>query len=793
MGKIAGIVLILTALFMSVPAGAHTPHDRITTLAVSPAYPSDSTILCCLSDLNYVILRSSDDGITWSTSQNDFVHCRVRCLELSPGFAQDQIAFAATEGGHVLKSSDGGVTWNLCDTGLTDSGINALAVSPFFPVDQTLFIGTSGSGILKSIDGGTTWAACNDGLSVLYVYALDISPSFDEDRTLYAGAGGNVFKSENSGMTWFDPVMTGFPSESRMTGLAVSPNYYRDRTVFVTMWGDGVVKSEDGGVTWQCKYPFLCATSAAFSPNFKKDDTLFVTTRDEVLRSTDGGDNWSVVIQGLDTFAIQTDVHYFKIDFSSNYKHDKTLFLAAWEGVHVSKDGGDSWKHLDVYNVNVIRGVAVSPNFASDGTVIAGAYGGGVYRSVDKGDTWEAIDTGLSEMYLRSSPVFSPAYGLDKTVFSTSSWGGCFDKSTVEGDAWFPVQVSATDTITARALALSPDFISDQTLFFGNGYDGQCAIYKSSNGGASFTPLDPPFRGVLCLELSPQYSSDKTLFAGIGSGLYRSENGGLTWEYLDACEGDVFGLAISPTYSSYGIVFIGTPDEGVLRSVDGGDTWAHMNNGIDDLVVQDVAVSPVFQKDWTVFAGTKSGGLFKSTNGGAGWISSGLHGTFVRSISLSPEYGSDQTIFLGTWDGVYRSFDGGGTWEQVLHICRYGSDNEFVAYGGTWYKKQSLQVCESSVRYSGETNAVCSLSFMGDAISWIGAKASMGGIARVEIDEVFEDNVDLYSPQIELREVVFSKSGMKPGLHNIRITVTGECHPMSTGKLVFVDAFEVER
>jgi len=70
-------------------------------------------------------------------------------VAVSPSFATDGIAFAATTGpgGTVYGSSDGGVTWNQLGTNLASGLPLLLAVSPNYDNDQNVFVGTSDNGL----------------------------------------------------------------------------------------------------------------------------------------------------------------------------------------------------------------------------------------------------------------------------------------------------------------------------------------------------------------------------------------------------------------------------------------------------------------------------------------------------------------------------------------------------------------------------------------------------------------------------------------------------------------------
>jgi photosystem II stability/assembly factor-like uncharacterized protein len=495
--------------------------------------------------------------------------------------------------------------------------------------------------------------------------------------------------------------------------------------------------------------------------------------------------------EGLDSKAGQTDNHYFAFGFSPDFHQDKTVFLAAWEGIHKSLDNATRWEHLNIYNQNMIRGLAISPDYVMDGTVFAAAYGGGIYRTVNRGDSWKSMDTGLSWMFPAAIAV-SPAYSRDGIVHA-GVWGDLL-KSASNGESWQPLGVDGERWFYCKSIAISPNFVNDQTIFAGNGEEAVYSLYKSTDGGSSFIPLTSLARyGItLSMAISPDYANDQTLFAGSNNGIYRTQDGGDHWTHITPAV-QIRTLAISPSFQTDEVVFAGTVPFGVFKSNDKGATWIESNNGLEEVdVISDLGISPNYNTDQTIFAATKSRGLFKSVNGGNIWHSSGMEGQFINKIVLSPAFTVDQTIFLGTWNTVYRSVDGGSSWERALKIQRYDDGIEFIQYSDSrnWKRYWDSFATGGGLHYSDFTGGTAELLFYGNSVKWVGEKAPIGGIAAVYLNGSFQTEIDLYASSIEWRKVLFSATNLKSGLHKIAIQVTGAKNPSSTGMFVFVDSFE---
>jgi photosystem II stability/assembly factor-like uncharacterized protein len=100
---------------------------------------------------------------------------------------------------------------------------------------------------------------------------------------------------------------------------------------------------------------------------------------------------------------------------------------------------------------------------------------------------------------------------------------------------------------------------------------------------------------------------------------------------------------------------------GVIKSLDGGRTWAKLGDGVDGPV--DFHQMDVSAADPNVIYGASRGYLQVSRNGGRIWTITGLLPAGV--IDLAASAASADVVFAGTNAGLYRSNDGGATWEQL--------------------------------------------------------------------------------------------------------------------------------
>lgn len=157
------------------------------------------------------------------------------------------------------------------------------------------------------------------------------------------------------------------------------------------------------------------------------------------------------------------------------------------------------------------------------------------------------------------------------------------------------------------------------------------------------------------------------IYASGYNGIWRSENKGSSW--LEKNNGiptpyDVNN--IETDFNNDNLVFAGTWDKGLYKTIDGGDNWIKLNS-FPGNYIRKIKIDPSNAEVLYVGtgSGTEPGTIYKTTNGGNSWqeLNLGTKG-IIAYITLEPA--NNQTITTGviggTNPGRYKSEDGGITW-----------------------------------------------------------------------------------------------------------------------------------
>lgn len=219
-----------------------------------------------------------------------------------------------------------------------------------------------------------------------------------------------------------------------------------------------------------------------------------------------------------------------------------------------------------------------------------------------------------------------------------------------------------------HALAYIPE---TKTLYLGAHY----GLFKSVDGGSNFVKLAPkgywPSEDVMAFALHP--SDHLTVYAaGHDLGVVKSVDGGETWEKSDSgIRGtDIHGLTINQRAPDY--LFAFSVDYGVFRSTDGGASWKRMDDGPENPSVRSLAYMAV-QTDmdksmrWDnwglLFAGTADG-IYESFSCFCGWVKS-TEALETTVYSLTTHHSDLRTIYAATKDGLFKSLNEGKEWSKL--------------------------------------------------------------------------------------------------------------------------------
>jgi photosystem II stability/assembly factor-like uncharacterized protein len=284
------------------------------------------------------------------------------------------------------------------ETALEGRGARCLAVDPKDPA--TLYVGTSDEGLFKSTDGGESWEQL-PGIEHPRITAVAVSPT---SGAVYAGTepsalfvcrdeGGSWRALEGmrnlpSAPTWSFPPR---PWTSHVRAIALS--YADPNLVVVGIELGGVVRSTDGGETWQDQRPGAQADCHSLAAHHGDPGLLYEAGGGGFAQSRDFGDSWESAHEGMGL--------RYAWGLAADAEDPTLVYASAASGP--GRAHGEGFSDAAIYRrvadgrwEAVLEGLAAFPYaLCSDpeapGRLYAGLGDGTILRSADAGERWQEV------------------------------------------------------------------------------------------------------------------------------------------------------------------------------------------------------------------------------------------------------------------------------------------------------------------------------------------------------------------------------------------------------------------
>lgn len=618
-----------------------------------------------------------------------------------------------------------------------------------------MYVTDAWAGVHRSTDGGQTWHSLNEGIDArtgpsgdaIPVFCLTIDPNDYDILWIGTQSFRGVYRSGDGGATWekrTNGILEG--NELTVRGVAVEPGnsdvVYVAGEISQNNWGrefdrvKGVVyKSTDAGMSWQAIWRGnSLARYVLIDPN--DVNSLYVSTGifdreaanadpqtnmpggEGVLKSTDGGESWAPINEGLENLYI-----------GSLFMHPQnpdTLIAGAGNnayypggGVYLTTDGGAHWQHVGGEYIQSVE-------FATSNSDVVYAGGAGEFlRSDDGGQTWREYvhprGWGWGPDGIRPGfPIDFQVDPRDPMRIFVNNYGGGNFLSEDGGETWVSASTGYTGA-DLRDISVHPD---DPAIVYVNGRSGP---FVSTDGGVTWRGINPLEVSEIAegarIEIDPGNPEHILMSSAHWGWTYESLDAGLNWRLSTNYNSELMNLpwpdtnqkfqglqAISfapsnpdKVYGGFGVwrcatdadpQMCGTPPwVSILISEDGGSTWSKKEGtALDEYTVTEIVVHP--QDADTAWAATAGGGVFMTADGGITWEarSNGMWSLDIISLAIDPA--DPEKLYAGTAErGLFVSRDGGVTWtsssagmdpNEPVGAIEVDPTRPNVIYAGSW-------------------------------------------------------------------------------------------------------------
>lgn len=635
----------------------------------------------------------------------------------------------------AFKSTDGGKNWVPINTGITarmgpsGDGIPVFSLTIDQNNPDTIWVGTQfGGGVFRSDDAGNTWTSMSNGIQErsITIRGFSVEPG-NSDTVYLAGevsswewnnelingilfdlTKGVVYKSTDRGLNWSRIWVGDHLARYVLIDPEDHNRLYVSTGIFdreaansnpetLDIGGVGVVRSTDGGVSWEILGPEngfledeLYVGSLAMHPGDSR--ILFAASGSDahltalnkliggIYRTTDGGDSWNRVLALPNASAVEI--------CESN---PNVVYAGSPSFFYRSDDGGSTWQlmngsqegRLDDFwgPENVVAGFPIDMQCDPDNAmrIYVNNYGGGNFLSDDGGITWESVSSGYTGAIMNKvvASANNPA-----VVYGTAR-SGIF-KSVDGGVSWEGLATGKARGLEALGLAVNPRdeqhiiaVIADApipkiSLDGGQTWHESDPLIKNGDQAEwvgleniSFSPTTP---GVV-IGIRGEKKCNEIPACENGLGALYSSDSGESWALSDLPR----RVAMDLFFDQTGTAYVSLYPADIYRSDDGGKTWdllardvasrPNPNSTHADHVINALAIDP--DDPSRIYVGFTLGGVSISTDSGITWQSSSAGMVPEASIfDLVVDNAHPGVVYAASYNsGIYRSMDDGLTWQ----------------------------------------------------------------------------------------------------------------------------------
>lgn len=638
------------------------------------------------------MLKSSDKGKTWMNVGLLDSHHISRIL-INPNNTNEVVVgvighlYSSNEERGVFKTSDGGKTWTKTlfinrDTGVIDVAVapenfNVMYAASWERERQAWNFDGDGknSAIYKSIDAGNSWTKISDksgfpvgdgvgriGLAVFNentVYALHDS-QFRRPKKETKKSSEELTKEDFKTMSSDEFLQL---SNKKLNTYLKNNGFqekYRAENV-KQMVRVGSVKPID-------------LASYLENANSMLFDTPVIGA--EVFKTTNGGKSWKKTHKEFLNGVYNSYGYYFG-EIRVDLQDEKAIYVL---GVPIikSKDGGKTFTSISRENVHSDH-QALWVNPKKSGHILNGN-DGGLNLTYDDGESWIKLnDPAVGQfysVYADTQKNYKVYGGLQDNGVWVASNNARVDKrwqqsgqnpyESIMGGDGMQVQVDERD-----------QNIVYTGYQFGNYYRINRKTGKNKYIQPKHTLGENPYRFNWQTPILLSKHNQDILYLG-GNKLHRSLNQGDDWETIsgDLTTGGKKGnvaygtlTTISESPFQFGLIYVGSDDGYINLTKNGGGSWTRVSNNLPQnlWVSRVIASSHKKERVYATLNGYRFDDftpyVFMSDDYGKTWknIGSSIPTSSVNVIKEDPK--NENILYVGTDNGLYISFDKGGSWQ----------------------------------------------------------------------------------------------------------------------------------
>jgi photosystem II stability/assembly factor-like uncharacterized protein len=566
--------------------------------------------------------------------------------------------YLGTSTGQMFVSNDGGHNWSrLAHLGGDDYVLDHIVVDPQNS-DRVYVSAWSTSSqeigeVFRTSDGGHTWQT----LPAMHGKSIRAMAMFrGNSNVLVAGSLNGVYRTNDGGNTW-EHLSSNSSEIKNIESIAIDPK--DPNTVYAGTW-HLAWKTSDAGATWQHINKGMIDDSDVFSVIVDHDNpqVVFASACSGIYKSETAGNQFSK-IQGIPFSARRTRV------LKQDPTNEHIVYAGTTEGLWKTMDLGKSWKRVSGPEV-VVNDVFVDPRDSNH--VLIATDRSGVMASTNGAATWETSNHGYAHRYVsalladnHNASTFYVGVVNDREyggVFYSHDYGQHWSQKAagLDGRDVFALKQTASGTLVAG---------TNKGMFYltQNSTEwkpmNQVAVEQTKTvqrkGSKKTTTMTTWKKSELDARVNDLEFGAQRWFAATTAGVYTSKDEGKIWKIEPG-----LGHQDFVTVRAQGDTIFAATRSSAMVSADAGSTWNQ--TGLPSYItsIRGAAISSDGQ-----FLVASREGVYRSENGGTTWehVVNGLPAKDITSVSFD----NSHKRLLATSDAtgvIFESTDGGRSWQR---------------------------------------------------------------------------------------------------------------------------------
>ncbi|HLW33591.1 MAG TPA: T9SS type A sorting domain-containing protein [Aequorivita sp.] len=602
------------------------------------------------------VWRTTDGAQTWSHLTDYFSHLSVYSVVIHPDFPNTY--FFGSSAGNIFKSTDSGATWSLLAT-IGNSIVNRILINPDNP--DIMFAAAENVGLYRSVDGGQTWTK---PISDNRGYDFEFKPG---DLSVVYASGSGVYKSTDGGATF--TTLSGFSNGPKM--MAVSPanpevlyvleaNNGRFGAMYTsTNSGGSFTKLNHGGLNF-----FGYSTTGNDNNGQAPRDMAIAinpTNADEVhiagiltWRSMNAGVTFTCTSDWVPGNAASQNIGYCHADVDDLLFYGTNLYAVTDGGIFKATNTGtintDYYEDLTT-GLSIRQFYKIGISQTQDVLVSGGSQDNGTSLYTEAGGWKDWLGADGMETFVDKNNI--------NVLYGTSQFGSMY-RSMNGGNSYFNINGPGGSGNWVTPFEQDPSVTN--TI-----YVGYNRVHKSTNSGATWTPISQSF-GQNLDNLKIAASNNQVMYTSRSSFLFRTEDGGATDWIQTANPGGsrINSVAIHPTDPNRVAVAVGGGNK-VMVTNDGGTTWENYSKNL-----------PNFSALAVVWDDNGQDGLYLGMDYGIYYIDN-TFSDWQPYSNLLPNVQVNELEINKTTNMLYAGTYGRGLWVSPVMGATAGVEDQVLA------------------------------------------------------------------------------------------------------------------